>query len=264
MSGVVPIGNWQLALAACFMLAAGIASRRLRLGLTKDIAVATLRVFLQLIALGIVLGYVFQYQTPWLVGALLLVMLVSATIIARGRVKNGPSGLGPTLFISLFVTSATVTCAVVALVVRPDPLWDARTVLTLGGMVLGNSMSAAAVALDRLYADLDTRADEILSLTALGATPAEAAHASMASSIRSGMIPTLSTMCAAGLVTIPGMMSGQILAGADPLMAAKYQIVVLLMISAATTICNVLVVGLGYRKRFDKNGVFLEPGLRER
>lgn len=261
-SGVVPIGNLQLALATLFMLVAAAASFRLHLGLAKDIVVSTIRVFLQLLALGIVLRYVFRFQTCWLVLALLAVMTVSAVLIARGRVKNGPRGLELSLLFSLLVTGVTVTFCVTGLVIGVDPWYDARTVITIGGMVLGNSMSAAAVALDRLFADLDARADEIFALTALGASAREAAAPSIASSVRAGLIPTLASMSAAGIVFIPGMMSGQILAGADPFEAAKYQIVVLLMVSAATTLCNMLVVHLAYRKRFTDDDVYLSPGLR--
>jgi putative ABC transport system permease protein len=142
-------------------------------------------------------------------------------------------------------------------------LYGARVVIPIAGMILGNSMSAMAVALDRLFADMDSRVDEILALTALGATALEAAQPSIRSSIRAGLIPTLASMAAAGVVSIPGMMTGQILAGADPFGAAKYQIVVLLMISASTTVCNMLAVRLTYRKRFDVEGFFIEAGMRD-
>ena len=102
--GVVPIGDLQLILAALFMAVAAATSFRLGLGLAKDIAISTLRVFLQLLALGLVLRYLFEFQTWWLVLAMLLIMTVSATLIARGRVKKGPKGLEPALFLSLFIT----------------------------------------------------------------------------------------------------------------------------------------------------------------
>lgn len=260
-SGVIDIQGWQLAVAALFILVAAFASFRFKLGLTKDIVISTIRVFLQLFALGLVLRYVFQFQTWWLVGILVCVMLISAVFIARGRIKKGPRGLEFSLFLSLMVTSITISGIVVGVVIHPTPIWDARTVITITGMVLGNSMSAVAVALDRLFADLDSHDDQILAMVALGATPREAAHRSIRSSIQAGLIPTLANMSAAGIVFIPGMMSGQILGGADPLMAAKYQIVVLLMISAATTICNIIAVSLAYRKRFSSEGVFISPGM---
>ena len=100
------------------------------------------------------------------------------------------------------------------------------------------------------------------AVTALGATPWEAAHGSVRDALRAGLIPTISSMAAAGLVFIPGMMSGQILAGADPVIATGYQIVVMLMVAAATALGAVLAVLLTYRRRFSVEGVFLEKGLR--
>lgn len=262
-NGVVDIGGWQLAIAALLMLAAAFASFRFKLGLVRDIVVSVVRVFLQLFALGLVLRYVFQFQTWWLVALLLCIMLASAVLIARGRVRNGPQGLEFSLFISLMVTSFAVSGLVVGVVIHPEPLWDARTVITITGMILGNSMSAVAVALDRLFSDLDARDNQMTALVALGATAREAAQPSIRDSIRAGLIPTLANMSAAGIVFIPGMMAGQILGGADPVMAAKYQIVVLLMISAATTVCNIIAVMMAYRRRFSDEGVYLSPGLRK-
>ena len=118
------------------------------------------------------------------------------------------------------------------------------------------------MAVDRLFADLDARSDEMFALVALGATPREAAFPSIKAAVGAGILPTLATMCAAGIVQIPGMMSGQILAGADPVVAAKYQIVVLLMMSAATTLAIVMISLLTFRKRFSREGYFLDPGLR--
>lgn len=262
-SGVIDIGGWQLLIAALLMLAAAAASFRFKLGLAKDIVISVVRVFLQLLALGLVLRFVFQFQTWWLVALLLCVMLVSAVLIARGRIGKGPRGLGFSLFLSLTVTSLTVSGLVVGVIIHPEPLWDARTAITITGMILGNSMSAVAVALDRLFADLDARDDQITAFIALGATAREAAQPSIRASIRAGLIPTLANMSAAGVVFIPGMMTGQILGGADPVMAAKYQIVVLLMISAATTVCNIIAVMMAYRRRFSDEGVYLSPGLRK-
>ena len=81
--------------------------------------------------------------------------------------------------------------------------------------------------------------------------------------VGAGMTPLLAQLSAAGIVQIPGMMSGQILAGADPVIAAKYQIVVLLMISAATTLSVVIICFLAYKKRFSAEGYYLSPALRD-
>ena len=103
---------------------------------------------------------------------------------------------------------------------------------------------------------------EILALTALGATPWEAGGDSVRTGIRAGLIPTINSMATVGIVFIPGMMTGQVIAGADPVAATGYQIVVMLMVSAATATGSVLAVLLSFRKRFTADGVYLEKGLR--
>ena len=249
--GVIEIGNLQLILAAGFMVIAGVVSWREGMGLERDIAISTLRAFLQLIALGLVLKWVFDNQTWWMVLLILLVMVANATQIGRGRVKNRPDGITPQIFITLLVTSLTMLLVVVELIVRPELWYDARVVVGIMGMILGNAMSSSAVALDRTFASLDDRADEMLAMVAMGATPREAARPSIVASVRSGMIPTLATLSAAGLVNIPGMMTGQILAGTPPVMAIRYQIMVTFMLLSTTSIASFLACYLSYRSFFN-------------
>ena len=147
-------------------------------------------------------------------------------------------------------------------VVRADPGFHARQVVPSVGMIRGNAMAAVAVAIDRLFSDLDARASEMFSLTALGATPRGAAARALKSAIGAGMTPVLANMAAAGIVTFPGMMTGQLLAGADPLSAAKYQIVVMLMLSAANTVAIVTACFMTYRKPFAPAGTYLAEGTR--
>ena len=263
MDGVPEIGNFELVGAAGFMLVAGFVSYRSAMGLEKDIAISTLRAFVQLIALGLILAWVFNNQSWQLVILIMAVMVLNATQIARSRIKNRPAGITGRLFISLLLTSVTMVFLVVGLIVKPELWYDARVVMGIFGMILGNAMSSSAVALDRTFSSLDARSEEVLTLVSLGATPAEAARPSITAAVRAGMIPTLATLSAAGVVQIPGMMTGQVLAGADPLSAAKYQLVLLMAISATTTLCNIAVVRWCYRKRFSADGYYLDSTLRK-
>lgn len=263
--GVVDIGSLELIAAAALMLIAGFISFRLELGQTKRIVVSTLRAFIQLLAVGFLLKYLFEFQTWWIVALVLLFMIAAATQIATSRVKGKTSvpGLIPLVFISILVSSVSIGIVVIELIIHADPWYNAQQVVPIFGMIVGNVMSSTAVALDRLLADMDARENEMFSFVALGATPREAALPSLKAAIGAGMTPVLASMSAAGIVAIPGMMSGQILAGADPLIAAKYQIVVLLMMSAATTLGIVLVCFLTYRKRFSEQGYYLDKGIRD-
>ncbi len=260
--GVIDIGYPQLFAASALMLVAGIVSWKLELGQEKNIAIAAVRAFIQLLAMGFLLVYLFRYQSWWLVLIVLLAMALCAAQIAVSRVKQRVHGLWIPVFATLLASSMVIAFIVVEGVIQPDPWYSARQLVPIAGMALGNTMSATAVAIDRLFADLDSRSDEIFALIALGATPREAAFPSIKAAVGAGILPTLATMCAAGIVQIPGMMSGQILAGADPVVAAKYQIVVLLMMSAATTIAIVMISLITFRKRFSKEGYFIDAGLR--
>lgn len=259
---VIAIGWPQLLLATLFVVFVGVLSIRLALGIEHDLALATVRTYLQLTVLGLVLRWVFGIDSPWLVVSILtLMVLVAAAIILR-RSPDAPAGIFGSSVISMGLTGFIVTFAVTGLIIQVEPWYAPRYVIPIAGMVLGNSMTGIALALERVFADLDARENELLAMVALGATPSEAAHPSIRLALRAGLIPTINAMAAAGIVFIPGMMAGQILAGADPVTATGYQIVVMLMVAAATALGSVSAVLLTYRRRFTANGVFLEKGLR--
>ncbi len=261
--GVIAIGLPQLLLSTGFVVVVGIISIRLALGLERDLAIATVRTYLQLIALGLVLRWVFGIDSWLVVIAILVFMMAAAAQTIVKRAPDAPRGILGSSMLTMLLTGFTVTFAVTGLVVQVEPWYEARYVIPIAGMVLGNSMNGIALSLERTFADLDARADELLALVALGATPWEAAAPSVRVAIRAGLIPTINSMAAAGIVFVPGMMTGQVLAGADPLAAAYYQIVIMLMVSAATAIGAVLAVVLAYRRRFSADGVYLEKGYRE-
>ena len=261
--GVIAIGWPQLLLATGFVLFVGVLSIRLSLGLEKDLAIATVRTYLQLIALGLVLRWVFGIDSPWLVIGILVVMVLMAAQIILKRSPDAPGHIFASSVLAMGLTGFIVTFAVTGLIVQVDPWYEPRYVIPLAGMVLGNSMTGIALALERVFADLDLREDELLALTALGATPWEAAHSSVRDALRAGLIPTINAMAAVGIVFIPGMMAGQILAGADPVTATGYQIVVMLMVAAATALGSVVAVMLTYKRRFSAEGAFLGKGRRD-
>ena len=260
--GVIPIGWQGLALATLFVVFVGVVSIRLSLGITKDLAIATVRTYVQLLALGFILRAVFRINSPWLVVGLILVMVLFAAQIVLKRSPDAPRGIFGSAFVAMALTGFIVTFAVTGVIVQVKPWYLPQYVIPLAGMVIGNSMTGIALAIERVYADFDAREDELLALTALGATPWEASHGSIRDALRAGLIPTITSMAAAGLVFIPGMMSGQILAGADPVTATAYQIVVMLMVAAATALGSVIALMLTYHRRFTADGVFLEKGYR--
>ena len=260
--GVVAIGWFQLMLATGFVIFVGVVSIRLSLGITKDLAIATVRTYVQLLVLGYILRWVFGVNSPWLVVGIILLMVTFAARILVQRSPDAPKGIFGSAFVSMALTGFIVTFSVTGVIVQVEPWYLPQYVIPLAGMVIGNSMTGIALSLERVFADMDAREDELLALTALGATPWEAAHGSIRLALRAGLIPTINSMAAAGLVFIPGMMAGQILAGADPVTATGYQIVVMLMVAAATAMGSVVALLLTYHRRFSADGVFIEKGFR--
>lgn len=259
MSSAIPIGVFELGLAAGFMLICGAISLALSLGLTRSLLTASLRTYLQLTLLGLVLKWIFSVATPFLLVAAFLVMLFAAAHTLGGRVEHKPEKLGAISFLSLLAPGIVVTFGVTTLVIGVEPWHSPQYVIPIAGMVIGNSMNSVAIALERLFSELSGRTGEIETKLALGATPWEAVKPMVTSAVKAGMIPTINSMNAAGIVFIPGMMTGQIIAGTDPSVASSYQIVILVMIAAATAIGAMIAVMMGYRSMFDERRRFTPP-----
>ncbi len=258
----IPISDWQLVIAVSLVLAAGAVSALLRLGLLKTLAWATVRTFLQLLLMGWALTYLFRWDNPWLVLGLIVFMIGFATWTALRRVKGAPRRHYGLTFLSLVPGTLLVTIIVCTLVIRGDPWHSARVVIPIAGMILGNSLTGISLALDRLYSEVRANAPRIETRLSLGAGRWEAVREQVRVSIRAGMTPIINSMMAVGLVFLPGMMVGQILAGAEPLTAIRYQIVIMLMLAGAVAIGSLLLVGLHYGKLFTDDGA-LKPELVE-
>ncbi|MDR3641648.1 MAG: iron export ABC transporter permease subunit FetB [Humidesulfovibrio sp.] len=249
-AGVISIAPWRLLLALVFTLLAGGCSLALKLGLGRDILIGTVRTFAQLFLMGWVLGFVFAVDSPWLVLALFLVMAAAAAHTARGRVKESAVSFAWPMYGSMAAVYLLITVTVTGGIVHAEPWWKPQYFLPIGGMVLGNSMNSVAVALDRLFSDLRARASVVEMQLCLGADAAEASADMTRAAVRAGMIPSINSMMAVGLVSIPGMMTGQILGGSDPTQAIRYQIVVMLMLVGATALGSTVLTLLIRRRCF--------------
>jgi putative ABC transport system permease protein len=247
MSDVIQLGPWQLAVATLLVLAAGVISVILRLGVERRLGVAALRTVVQLGLLGLILERVFAVRNPVVVIGLLLLMTVFAAREAVGRTARSYRGVLADAWLTMAVTCFSVGAVVTQVVVGVEPWYEPQYVIPLLGMILGNSLTGISLCLDRFLDHLQTRASEIELRIAFGATRSEALAAPLRDAVRTGMIPIINAMAAAGIVSLPGMMTGQILAGAPPLQAVAYQIVVMFMIAAAVTLGAMLVVLLAGR-----------------
>jgi len=234
--GVIPLGPVQLVLATSLVLAAGVVSIALKLGVERRLGIAALRAVIQLGLLGLVLERVFALQQPSLVILLLILMTLFAAREAVARTRRTYRGIRVDAWLVMAGTCFVVGGVVTQAVVGVRPWYDPQYVIPLIGMILGNSLTAISLSLDRFTEHLLVRRAEVELYLAYGATRSEALIVPLRSAVRTGMIPIINAMTAAGIVSLPGMMTGQILAGSPPLQAVAYQIVVMFMIAAAAAI----------------------------
>jgi putative ABC transport system permease protein len=212
-----------------------------RLGLEWNLAIATGRTIIQLVVVGYVLAAVFAFQEPWLVLTVLGVMLAIATIVARNRISTKIPQLIPLVGSSILTSTVVTLLYTNSLVIQPQVWYDPQYVIPLAGIVLGNAMNGAALAGERLVSTLNSSQLEIETHLSLGATPQQAVALYRKEAIRAGLIPTLNTMMVVGIVALPGIMTGQLLSGVEPLTAAGTQILIMFMLALATLITTSLV-----------------------
>jgi putative ABC transport system permease protein len=226
-----------------------------RADLEEDIGVAVVRSVIQLTAIGYVIQAIFDEDSLALVFALIAVMVVFGAIQARQRAKRVPHSFVP-LLISLGVAGAATLGLVVAL-----GIFEAKPqfLVPVGGMVVGNSMTAAAVALNRLGDEMTDRAREIEATLALGATSTQAALPTLRRSLRSGTIALIDSTKTTGLIFFPGTMVGMLLAGADPTDAVRLQLILLYVLLGAVAIAALLATTLAYRSFFTPAHQLREP-----
>lgn len=245
---IIEIGPIQLALCLGFVLLAGGASIYHKLGLGRDLLVGTIRTFAQLFLMGYVLKFVFDVHYSWLVMLIFTGMITAAVHIIKGRVSERSVPFVMPTFVAMLISYSLVSFLVTAVIVGAKPWWTPQYFIPLAGMIVGNSMTAISISLERLFSDLKSQRNEVEMRLALGADYQEASQDILRGAVKAGMIPSINSLMAVGLVSLPGMMTGQILSGTDPLIAIRYQIVVMLMIVAATSLGVLLVTGL-VRKR---------------
>ena len=241
---IVDLSFWQLALALVLVAALIAISIHQSLGLERDLTIGSVRTVVQLFGVGFVLAAVFAAARWYWVVLILVAMIAIATQAAVSRLGRPLRGAGWIAATALSLSTAATLAYVITVVVRVRPWWEPQYIIPIAGMILGNSMTSAALAGDRLQGDLRTRADEVEARLALGFSGQEAVQPMVRAALRAAMIPTVNAMMTVGVVQLPGMMTGQILAGSSPLLAIRYQIVVVFMQAAATGLGSLLFVRL--------------------
>ncbi|NIL95619.1 MAG: iron export ABC transporter permease subunit FetB [Planctomycetales bacterium] len=254
----------RVALAALLILVNGAISLALRLGMARTLLVASARTVVQLVLVGMVLQWVFGDRPWFVVLGLLMLMTFIAGVTAVQRNQRRYPGIWTDTMISVWVSSWLITSFALLVVIRDmQPWYQPRYAIPLLGMVLGNTLNGISLGMNALTEALVTRRDEVESLLALGASRWEAAAAAVRHAVRTGMVPIVNAMMVVGVVSLPGMMTGQILAQAEPLQAVKYQIVIMFLVASATGLGTVGVILLGYRRLFNADHQFLYDQISE-
>ena len=234
--GIIELSWWQLALALLLVLVIAAISLRERLGLERDLVIGAVRAIVQLYLVGLILAAVFTAARWYWVLVILMVMVAIATHAAVSRLGKPIPGVYWIVATALTLSTAATLAYVIGVVIEPRPWWEPQYLIPIAGMILGNSMTSAALAGDRLQSDLFARRDEVEARLALGFSGREAVQPLVRAALRAAMIPTVNGMMTVGVVQLPGMMTGQILAGTSPLTAIRYQIVVVFMMAVATAL----------------------------
>ena len=248
---LIHLDGWDLALAALLVLVAAGVSIIMKLKIEESIGIAAARMVAQLLLLGFVLREIFEIDNFFVLIPLFVIMVGVASRASVKRTSRTFSGIQWNSFCTLALVGIIVSFTVTKVVIGASPWWQPRYLIPLLGMILGNILTAISLAIDYMLERLSERKAEVEMELSLGATKWEAAKDVVSSAIKRGMIPIINNMTVIGVVVLPGLMTGQILSGTDPLEAVKYQIVVMFMLVAAISLGCIAITMLIYKRLFN-------------
>jgi len=241
----------QMALLYGLCLLPGLLLWLIGLRLSRDIGIGVLRMSLQLALVGFYLKILFDLNNPWLNGLWILMMLLVAdvSILRRAGLKVRYFALAT--FSAIASSILFSTAFLVILVIQPTHFYDARYIVPLAGMILGNCLQGNVIALERFYSALRKNENEYTTFLMLGATRWEAVQPYFRDAVKAAINPTIAGMATMGLVSLPGMMTGQILGGSEPWLAVKYQIAIMICIFTSTALASIINLKLSLNSAFN-------------
>jgi len=241
----------QMALLYGLCLLPGLLLWLMGLRLSRDIGIGILRMSIQLALVGFYLKILFDLNDPWLNGLWILMMLLVAdvSILRRAGLKVRDFALAT--FSAIASSILFSTAFLVVLVIQPTHFYDARYIVPLAGMILGNCLQGNVIALERFYSSLRKNENEYTTFLMLGATRWEAVQPYFRDAVKAAINPTIAGMATMGLVSLPGMMTGQILGGSEPWLAVKYQIAIMICIFTSTTLASIINLKLSLNIAFN-------------
>ena len=243
----VVVSNWSLVFAFLLVLVSIGISVKEKLGLTKDILVSVVRAIIQLVIIGYILKVIFNVNTFWLTFVSTLVIIFNASWNANGRDPNTNRKLWNSIVAEAVGTYITLAILLLSGVIKPIPM----QVIPITGMIAGNEMVAIGLCYKSLKESFHDLRQPVLERLALGSDIKTASMPIIRRSIKTAMQPTIDSAKTVGLVNLPGMMSGLIFAGVNPIYAIKYQIMVTFMLLSATSLGAIISVYLAYKNYFN-------------
>ncbi len=249
-ASIIDLSLWDLVTVYSLLLMSIGLAHLLKAGQSKDLFWSGLRMFVQLLVVGYVLHLIFALETPLPVLLILIVMVGFAVQTIGARVKTKMPHFYRVVGTAILFGCGGMTFFFCSLVIGLEPWYDPRYLIPLAGMIIGNSMTGASLAVERLAAEFRERRDEIETGLCLGGSIQSVSETAVSSAFRAALIPSVNAMAAMGLVFLPGMMTGQILSGTEPLIAVKYQIAIMCVITGSVSLTTFFILKLGYRAYF--------------
>lgn len=255
MSTMNPISTTSLVFSSSLVLITLFFSYWQKLHLEKEVIVGVVRAVIQLLAVGYVLEYIFGCQNPIFTTLLLLVMIFNAAYNASKRGNGIQNGFA----ISFLSITIGTTVTLLILILSKTISYQPYQIIPVSGMIVSNAMVALGLCYKQLISDFKSRRDEIETKLSLGADILPSSIEIIRDSIKTGMLPTIDSAKTLGIVSLPGMMTGLILAGSSPIEAIKYQIMVTFMLLSTTSISSFIACYLSYRGFFNKRKQLCDP-----
>ncbi|MEC4728072.1 ABC transporter permease [Shewanella sp. D64] len=230
MGSSIDITWWQLAVFMSVLIIPFAINVKLKLHLGREIFVSIVRMICQLILVGLYLEFLFSLDSLWIniIWLSIMILIGASAIVTSAKLPRRV--LYFPVLVGLIIGVVPMMLILLLLLLKPQPVYNAQYLIPLAGMLLGNSLSGNIVALQRLFTAFDEKKMEYEGVLALGGQPYQAAFPFLQSALSQSLAPILASMTSMGLVTLPGMMTGQILGGSDPMLAVKYQLIILVAI----------------------------------
>lgn len=261
---IIQLSWLQLAIGFIILIIPGAILWWYNTGLNQKMVVATIRMTLQLLFVGYYLEYLFEYDNTWLNLAWIMVMVVVADFatIDRSDLKTTRTLVIP-IFWATFLGIVLINVFFLELVIQLPKFLEAQYAIPITGMVLGNCLRSNVIGINDFYYNLKENNERYRFYLASGATRSEALYPFFQRALQKSANPTLAAMATIGLVSLPGMMTGQILSGSSPMTAIQYQIMIMLAIFSGTILSVFLAILFCNRAVFFENDMLDESIFKE-